>query len=166
VNLYPTPPDLLNLGAILELRDAFPGVPIGFSDHSIGNYASFAAVALGANVIERHFTDTFQRVGPDIECSVDETGLTDLIRGCDVICQARAGAKVLLAEEEVTRTFAYSSVISIRSILCGEVFTEANIWVKRPGTGEIPAKDFEKVLGRRATRDIQSGEQLQRSDYA
>lgn len=166
VNLYPTPPHLSNLGAITELRRAFPDTQIGFSDHSIGNYASFAAVALGANVIEKHFTDNYERVGPDIECSVDEHGLKDLIYGCNIVRLARAGTKHLLPEEEVTRVFAYSSVVCTRKILRGDIFTENNIWVKRPGTGEIPARDYDQVLGTKATRNIELGEQLKRSDYA
>ena len=166
VNLYPTPPHLSNLGAITDLRTAFPDTQIGFSDHAIGNYASFAAVALGANVIEKHFTDSYERAGPDIECSVDEHDLADLIYGCNVVRLARAGTKHLLPEEEVTRTFAYSSVVCTKRILRGDIFTEDNIWVKRPGTGEIPAKDYDQVLGAKATRNIESGEQLRRSDYA
>jgi sialic acid synthase SpsE len=165
VNLYPTPHHLLNLGAITQLRKTFPSAQIGFSDHSTGNYASFAAVALGANIIERHFTDHYDRVGPDISCSIDESGLEDLIIGCDAIRQARGGQKTELAEEAVTRNFAYSSVVAISSIQSGDTLTKDNIWVKRPGTGEIPAADYQKLLGKKATRCISAGKQLRQADY-
>ena len=165
VNLYPTPYHLLNLGAIPELRARFPEAQIGFSDHSIGNYASFAAAGLGANIIERHFTDHYGRSGPDIGCSVDEDGLRDLLVGCAAISEARGGRKLELPDEEVTRGFAYASVVSIQPVIKSEVFSLENIWVKRPGTGEIPASRLDEVLGKRATRDITKGEQLLNSDY-
>jgi len=165
VNLYPTPPHLLNLGAITQFREIFPTTQIGFSDHSIGNYASFAAVALGANIVERHFTDHYDRVGPDISCSIDASGLRDLITGCDAVRQARGGQKTELAEEAVTRNFAYSSVVAIKPIQSGDLFTQDNIWVKRPGTGEILANDYQELLGKTATRDIANGEQLRKTDY-
>ena len=166
VNLYPSPANTLNLGAIGHLKNVFPDAQVGFSDHSVGNFASFAAVALGANIIERHYTDSLKRAGPDIECSIDERGLGDLIKGCNVVQQARGGSKQLIPEEEPTRQFAYASVVATRTIQIGESLSRNNIWVKRPGTGEIPAKRYWDLIGKTATQTINADKQLEESDYA
>lgn len=166
VNIYPTPPSLLRLGAISDLRENFPNAEVGFSDHSVGNYASFAAVGLGANIIERHYTDHFSRSGPDISCSIDEAGLRDIILGCEVVRRARGGCKEKVAEEKLTEDFAYATVVTISSIKKGEKFDKTNVWVKRPGTGGIPAAKYWDILGATATRDIQTDEQLFECDYA
>jgi N-acetylneuraminate synthase len=166
VNVYPAPASTLRLGAIDDLRNNFSNAQIGFSDHSVGNYASFAAVGLGANIIERHYTDHFDRSGPDIACSIDETGLKDLLAGCEVVRQARGGRKEKIPEEKTTERFAYATVVAIQSISKGEMFSKANVWVKRPGTGGIPAAKYWDILGATATRNIQQGDQLFEQDYA
>ena len=80
-NLYPTPPHLVRLGAMTELMAAFPDVVVGLSDHTVGNMACLGAVALGASILERHFTDSMTRPGPDIVCSMDPAQCRDLIEG-------------------------------------------------------------------------------------
>ena len=72
-NLYPTPDNLVRLGALNDLQNTFGTVPVGLSDHTVTNYSSFGAIALGASIIEKHYTDTRERIGPDIICSVNET---------------------------------------------------------------------------------------------
>jgi len=163
-NLYPTPNHLVRLGAMVEMAQAFPGVPFGLSDHTLTNHACFGAVALGASILERHFTDHMQRTGPDIVCSMDERACKDLIEGSKILFAQRGGKKEPAKEEQVTIDFAFATVCAIKPILKGEVFSMDNIWVKRPGTGEILAEKFNDLLGKCATRDIQPGEQLKLSD--
>lgn len=153
-NLYPTPFNLVRLGAMVELAEKFPNAVIGLSDHTINNLACFGAVALGASILERHFTDSMQREGPDIICSMDEGACRELIEGSSILMQERGGTKGPVKEEQATIDFAFATVVSIKPIKSGDVFSEENIWVKRPGTGPILAKYYEKILGKKATVDI------------
>jgi N-acetylneuraminate synthase len=164
-NLYPTPIPLVRLGAMTEMHHAFPDKVFGLSDHTLNNNACLGAVALGASILERHFTDTMQRTGPDIVCSMDEQATAALIQSSNEIWQMRGGTKQPALEEQVTIDFAFATVCTIAPIQKGEVFTKENIWVKRPGTGEILAEHFETVLGKVAIRDIDNDEQLTISDY-
>ena len=150
-SMYPTPYEQVRLGGIEDLRKNFPGVVIGLSDHSIGNYTSFAAVALGAAITEKHFTSSKKWPGPDIAISIDPKELEDLVKGTDAIHKALGGKKGILKEEKPTIDFAYACVVSIKEIKKGDKFSKNNIWVKRPGTGEIKAINFKKVLGKLAS---------------
>ena len=160
-SLYPTPYEKVRLNAMIELKSNFPNAVIGLSDHSIGNYTSFAAVALGASIIEKHFTSNKGWSGPDVTISVNPNELKDLIKGTEAIHKALKGKKEILKEEKPTIDFAYSCVVSIKDIKKGEIFTKANIWVKRPGTGKIKAKDFYNVLGKKAALNIQKNIQIE-----
>ncbi|HXV76608.1 MAG TPA: N-acetylneuraminate synthase family protein, partial [Candidatus Polarisedimenticolaceae bacterium] len=153
-NVYPTPARLVRLGAMAELKAAFPDAVVGLSDHTQGNYTCFAAVALGAAIVERHFTDRMDREGPDVVCSADERAMAELIEGSRQIFLARGGHKTPVEEERVTMEFAFATVVAIRPIARGETLSRENIWVKRPGTGEIGAMHFERLLGRTAARDV------------
>lgn len=159
-SMYPTPYDKVRLPALADLATAFPDTVLGLSDHSLGNYTCLGAVALGARILEKHFTSDMSWPGPDVPISIDPEGLADLIRGSRAIQQAMRGSKTVLAEEEPTIRFAYASVVATRDIAAGDVLTEDNVWVKRPGTGEIPARRYDEVLGRRAARDIPTNRQL------
>jgi sialic acid synthase SpsE len=159
-NVYPTPPNLVRLGAMVEIKNEFPDAVIGLSDHTINNYACLGAVALGASILERHFTDSYDRLGPDIICSMDSKALTELIEGSEFLFFERGGSKGPVDEEQPTIHFAFSSVVTIKDINEGEEFTMENIWVKRPGTGEILADDFNKILGQKALKSIPSDSQL------
>jgi len=124
-NLYPTPPDLVRLGAMKELQETFTDAVVGLSDHTTDNLACLGAVALGASILERHFTDSMEREGPDIVCSMDPGALRELIAGSKVLKLERGGNKqALLPEEQVTRDFAFATVVAISSINKGEMFTE------------------------------------------
>ena len=158
--MYPTPFNKVRLGSITQLREAFPQTVIGISDHSLSNLPSISAVALGASIIERHFTSDMSWIGEDIEISVDPAGLRELIEGSRIVHEASGGSKTVLSEEQPTIDFAYASVVAIADIAAGETFTEENIWVKRPGTGEILAYDLEKVLGNKSERDLKRGHQI------
>jgi N-acetylneuraminate synthase len=159
-NLYPTPTHLVRLGAMTQLQDAFPNKVIGLSDHTINNNACLGAVALGASILERHFTDVMQRIGPDIVCSMDENACAELIKNSKEIWQMRGGEKKPTKEEQVTIDFAFATVCSIADIKKGEVLTMDNIWVKRPGTGNILAEHFNAILGKKATRTISNDQHL------
>jgi N-acetylneuraminate synthase len=159
-NLYPTPIHLVRFGAMVEMHKAFPTHVFGLSDHTLNNNACMGAVALGASILERHFTDTMQRTGPDIVCSMDEKACAALIIASNEIWQMRGGTKNPAKEEQVTIDFAFATVCSIANIKKGELFTKENIWVKRPRTGEILAEHYEEVLGKTATRNIDNDEQI------
>ena len=163
-NIYPTKPEFIRLGAMKQLMDEFPGIPIGLSDHSLNNNACLAATALGASLLERHFTDSMYRPGPDIICSMDPIALSELIHGSKEIFKMRGGEKKPLDEEQVTIDFAYATVVAIKDIKKGDIFSEENLWVKRPGTGEIIAEYFEQCIGQKANRDIHYGEHLLKHD--
>jgi N-acetylneuraminate synthase len=163
-NVYPTPHRLVRLGAMCELADAFPDSIVGLSDHTTSNTACLGAIALGASIVERHFTDTYDRQGPDIVCSMDKAELSAMLKGAHEMFLCRGGKKGPVEEEQPTIDFAYASVVSTRKINAGEQFTEENLWVKRPGTGELLAIDYPTLLGRVAATDIESDALLKRSD--
>ena len=164
-NLYPTPPQLVRLGALEELHRAFPDKVFGLSDHTLNNNACLAATAMGASILERHFTDHMKRTGPDIVCSMDENACRELITASGEIALMRGGEKRPAKEEQVTMDFAFATVCSIQNIHKGEKLTTDNIWVKRPGTGDITAEKYEDLLGRKALRDIPTGVHLKSDDF-
>ncbi len=163
-NLYPTPPHLVRLGAMVQLGQAFPSAVIGLSDHTTDNVACIGAMALGASIVERHFTDHMQRVGPDIVCSMDEHRCRELIEAAHTLHAELGGTKGRLKEEQVTMDFAFATVVTIQPVKSGESFTRQNLWVKRPGTGAIPAERYEEVLGRPSKRDIPADTHLTADD--
>jgi sialic acid synthase SpsE len=165
-NLYPTPMHLVRLGAMQELQREFPDALVGLSDHTTSNLACFAAVALGATVLERHFTDKMERPGPDIINSMDPVGLRELILGSEDIRLMRGGKKEAAAEEQVTIDFAFATVVTIKDIKAGEEFSQENLWVKRPGTGAIQAESYNNILGKKATNDIANDVHLEWSDIS
>ena len=149
---------------MVELQEAFPNAVIGLSDHTTSNHACFGAVALGACVLERHYTDTMDREGPDIENSMDPQAAKDLVEGANLIKMERGGTKGPVKEEQPVIDFAYASVVSIAQIKEGEKFTRENIWVKRPGSGPFYAEDYEKILGMFAARDVDADKHIQIED--
>ncbi len=165
-NIYPTPPHLVRLGAMVELGKAFPKAVIGLSDHTTDNIACLGAVALGAAILERHFTDHMNRSGPDIVCSMDERACRELIESSRTLHSELGGAKGPAQEEQVTMDFAFATVVTIAPIKAGEMLTKQNLWVKRPGTGSIPAEQYEALLGRKAKRDLPADEHLSVTDLA
>jgi len=159
-NLYPTPSHLVRLGAMEELQREFPNAIIGLSDHTTSNLACFGAVALGASILERHFTDKMEREGPDIINSMDPIALKELIIGSEEIAKMRGGKKEAAKEEKVTIDFAFATLVTIKEIKKGEVFSKENLWVKRPGTGEILAESYNDILGKVASQDIENDTHL------
>lgn len=163
-NLYPTRPEFIRLGAMLEMMKEFPDVPIGLSDHSLNNNACIASIALGASLVERHYTDHMNRTGPDIVCSMDEGKLRELLQASREVKLMLGGDKKALKEEKVTIDFAFATVVTIKDIKAGEKFSRDNIWVKRPGIGEIRAEHYEEILGKLSKKDFKVGEHLKWQD--
>jgi len=159
-SMYPTSYDKVRLGGLQQLKENFPKAVIGLSDHSFGNYTCFASIPLGASILEKHFTSSKNWEGPDIPISIVPQELEDLIKGSKAIHQSLGGIKNILEEEKKTAEFAYASVVSIKEIKKGDFLTMENIWVKRPGTGEIKAIHYDTLINKRASEDITKNIQL------
>jgi len=150
---YPTPMADVNLRAMLTIRDAF-GVAVGYSDHTQGIEVAIAAVALGATVIEKHFTLDNNLPGPDHKASLEPDELKAMVLAIRNIEQAMGdGIKRPSASEAKNKPIARKSLVAARSISAGECFNKSNLTVKRPGTGLSPML-WDEVLGRRAPRDF------------
>lgn len=157
---YPTPMADVNLRAMLAIRDAF-GVAVGYSDHTPGIEVSVAAVALGATVIEKHFTLDRRLPGPDHKASLEPVELKALVNAIRNIEQAMGdGIKRPTRSEEANRPVARKSLVAARAIRAGEVFSESNLAVKRPGTGLSPMR-WDEILGRKAPRDFKADELIE-----
>ncbi len=165
-NLYPSPPEIVSLQGITDLRAAFPRAVVGFSDHSIGPEMALASVALGACILERHYTDTRYRPGPDIINSMDPAELRLLIDRSREIHTALHNPKKRTQAEESVYAFARASVVADRDLDAGHVITAADIWARRPGSGEIAGYEFDTVVGKRLTRAVTRNRQLKWADLA
>ena len=129
------------------------GVPVGFSDHTLGTAISLAAVASGANIFEKHFTASRSLPGPDQQGSMEPQELEALVKDIRAIEQALGATKKIQPGEQDVRDMALHSVVSIRDIAAGATITAADVWAKRPGTG-IPPREFGEVdRPRREARD-------------
>ncbi len=164
-NLYPTPDHLVRLNSINQLKEKFSNIQIGLSDHTQSNISAIGAISLGATIIEKHFVDKKTRKGPDISSSMDENQLKDLIKDSEIIFRQIKGDKKSLKEEQVTRNFAFSSVVSIKKIKKGEMFSLKNLWVKRPGTGYLSSDKLNKIIGKKAKRIIHKNYQIKKNDF-
>lgn len=165
-NVYPTPYELVRLGGMTDLQEAFPDAVVGLSDHTLDNFACLGAVALGASILERHFTDSMDRPGPDIVCSMDGKAMVELIKGSAAIGKARGGRKGAVKEEQVTMDFAFASVVADREMPAGHTITEVDIWVKRPGTGDFAADDYDYLIGKVTSSYISKGSQIKKNQIA
>ncbi len=165
-NLYPTPTNLVRLNSLKELKKNFPKAVIGLSDHTPDNFTSFAAIALGASIIEKHFVDSKKiRTGPDISASIDEKQLKELIIGSKKVFSALPGSKKPVKQEKNTMKFAFASVVAIKNIKKGSKLNKKNIWVKRPGTGDFLARDYKKLLGKKVFKNIKINTQLKKKHF-
>ena len=147
-NLYPTRHDQVRLNALLELKKKFPNTVLGLSDHTGDNYTSYASIALGASIIEKHFIDNNSRKGPDISASVNTKQMIDLIKGVNLIHKAIPGGIKPIPREKKTANFAFASVVANIDLEKGTILNKDNIWVRRPGSGPIAAADYYKLIGK------------------
>ena len=158
---YPAPYDEVNLRAMCKMGDYF-GLPVGYSDHTQGIEIPVAAVALGATVIEKHFTLDKNMEGPDHKASLDPRELKEMVSQIRNLEKALGdGVKLPTPSELKNRRIARKSIVASRSIQKGEVLTEDNITVKRPGTGISPMQWYE-VLGTKAIRNFEEDEMIER----
>ena len=164
-NLYPSPPEIVSLQGIQELKETFPKALVGFSDHSIGPHIALASVALGACIIERHFTDTRYRSGPDITCSMDPAELRLLVDRSIEIHKALMNPKQRTEPEESVYKFARASVVADRDMAAGHIITEKDIWVRRPGSGEIPGYKYNDIIGKKLRLDVKKNHQFKWSNF-
>jgi N,N'-diacetyllegionaminate synthase len=151
---YPTPPERVGLNMLAELRERY-GKPVGFSDHTVGPYAAFAAVALGATAVEKHFTLSRQMYGPDayLAAEPDELrGLVDGVREIETMLATPVDKDDLSALGEMKEVFE-KSVVAAADIPAGAVIEREMLASKKPGTG-IPARRLPELIGRRARTDI------------
>jgi N,N'-diacetyllegionaminate synthase len=153
VSEYPPVYEDMNLLNIPKMIARYPNAVIGHSDHTPDLYTSFAAVALGARIIEKHVILDKRMPGPDQSVSIDFNDLYNLVEGIRKIEASMGSLKEVHKNEKIIRDWAFRSVVSIREINKGEVITENMVWTKRPGTG-IPSKDLSKVIGKIAKNDI------------
>jgi N,N'-diacetyllegionaminate synthase len=152
---YPTPMQDVNLRAMEQLRSLNPG-SVGYSDHTVGIEVPIAAVALGADVIEKHFTLDKSLPGPDHRASLDPVELTAMVKAIRNIEQALGnGEKHVSASERPNIEVARKSIIAARDIKAGEVLTEENLTVKRPGNGISPMM-WDSVIGTHAIKDFEA----------
>ena len=164
-NLYPSPPEIVSLQGVTDLKAAFPNAVVGFSDHSIGPEMALASVALGASILERHYTDTRYRKGPDIINSMDPAELRFLIDRSREIHTALMNPKQRTGPEEDVYRFARASVVADADLAAGQVITESDIWARRPGSGEIAGFEFDKVVGKTLKVAVTRNQQLKWSDF-
>jgi sialic acid synthase SpsE len=164
-NLYPSPPEIVSLQGVTDLKNAFPNAVVGFSDHSIGPEMALASVALGASILERHYTDTRYRKGPDISCSMDPAELRFLIDRSREIHTALMNPKRRTGPEEDVYRFARASVVADLDLPAGHVIAEADIWARRPGSGDIAGYEFDKVVGKTLKVAVTRNQQIKWSDF-
>ena len=153
VSEYPPVYKDMNLLNIPKMIQRYPKATIGHSDHTPDLYTSFAAVALGAKIIEKHVILDKRMPGPDQSVSIDFNDLYYLVDGIRKVEDSMGSVKEVHQNEKIIREWAFRSVVSIQDIKKGEIITENMVWTKRPGTG-IPSKDISKVIGKVANIDI------------
>ena len=162
---YPAPIGEVNLRAMQTLQKELD-VPVGFSDHTEGNVAAIASVALGASVIEKHLTLDKTMPGPDHKASLNPKEFGELVRAIrDVEKALGTGKKELFRSEKEIAKVARKSLVTVTAIKKGETFSQKNLTTKRPGTG-LPPKDFDRVIGSRATRDISADTLILKTDFS
>ena len=156
---YPTPMDDVNLRAMLTIKDAFK-IDVGYSDHTLGIEVPIAAVALGAKVIEKHFTLDRNMEGPDHKASLEPDELKAMVKSIRNIEKAMGnGLKKPSPSEVKNKVIVRKSIVTNKKISKGDIFTEENLTVKRPGTGLSPMM-WDKIIGTVATRDYEKDEIL------
>jgi N,N'-diacetyllegionaminate synthase len=162
---YPAEADDVNLRAMLTMADAFR-VPVGYSDHTLGVTVSIAAVAMGATVIEKHFTLDRALPGPDHAASLDPVELTVLVESIRDVTRALGTSEKSPTKSELpVRALVRRSVTTRNAVAAGVQFRAADLVLLRPGNGIAPA-DMDSIVGRHAARDLSAGETLQWSDVA
>lgn len=165
ITSYPTHPEHVNLLAMQTMMKEFPGLDVGYSDHTFGITASICAAAMGAKVIEKHFTYDKNANGPDHRLSADPREMKELVeRIREFEVMKGNGIKRPADSEKTTRINNRKSVVAARVIRKGEVITRDHLTIKRPGYG-IPPKRFEEIIGRAIGRDLEPDSVIKWEDF-
>lgn len=164
-NLYPTRHDQVRLNALLELKKKFPNTVLGLSDHTGDNYSSYASIALGASIIEKHFIDNNSRKGPDISASVNTKQMIDLIKGVNLIHKAIPGGIKPIPREKKTANFAFASVVANQDLKKGTILDQNNIWVRRPGNGDFSALGYYSLIGKKIKSKVKKNTQIKKTHF-
>ena len=158
VSIYPAAPSTINLNNMLTLRKLYPGLPIGYSDHTIGIETPIAAVALGAAIIEKHFTLDSTKIGMDNHMAMEPAAFGAMIQSCHTAWESLGAFERVVSDAELAqRGNMRRSIVSKRAIAVGTVITSDDLDFKRPGDGFSPGQ-IEAVLGKTAAQDISSDE--------
>jgi N-acetylneuraminate synthase len=161
---YPPVYEDINLRMIPHYQERY-GVVVGHSDHSPDITTAVGAVALGAHIVEKHFTLSRDQPGPDHPVSIEPAELEEMVRMIRIAEKARGAEKDVFDREKQIRAWAHHSVVTLRPVAAGERFDDSNVWVKRPGTG-IPARQLDEVLGKKAAHDLGADVQVAWTDVA
>lgn len=157
---YPTPFEEANLRAIIYMKEVFQ-IPVGFSDHTLGIEAAIAAVALGADIIEKHFTLSKALEGPDHRTSLEPEEFSVMVSSLRNVEKALGRSqKSATVSEEKNKKVVRKSIVARKKIMCGEQFTEENLTTKRPGTGISPMKWYD-IVGQYAKKDFEEDEMIE-----
>ena len=163
VSIYPAEPSTINLHNILELRELFPGVAIGYSDHTLGLETPLGAIALGAPVIEKHFTLDNKKIGMDNQMAMEPQEFKAMIRACHTAWASLGERRRVVSDQELAqRTNMRRSVVTRRPIAAGEIICAEDLDFKRPGDGFSPG-EVELVIGKTAVQDIDMDEVIYNS---
>ena len=161
-NLYPTKHSEVRLNALIELKKRFTNTVIGLSDHTGDNYTSYAAIAMGASIIEKHFIDNSARNGPDISASVNTKQMIELIKGVNLIHKAIPGGIKPISREKKTANFAFASVVANEDLEKGTILNKNNIWVRRPGNGDFKAEEYYSLIGKKIKAKVKRNTQIKK----
>ncbi len=163
-NIYPTPTDRIRLNALKQLGKEFPKTVIGLSDHSLNNFSSFAAMTMGASIIERHFTDSKEREGTDIPWSMTSDEAKELVEFAKCINKMKIGKKERLEEEKNVAEMTFNTVVTKRPVRKGSTLTKDDLTTKGPNKLGIPAEDLYKVIWKKTLKDLDANYHLQWED--
>lgn len=155
---YPAPPEEMNLRTLPDLSEAF-GVPVGLSDHTLGSEVALAAVALGASLIEKHFTLSRGVPGPDSSFSMEPAEFAAMVKGIRTVEKALGRISYELSEKEAESRPFRRSLFVVKDMRAGDLFTEENVRSIRPGNG-LHTRHLGEVLGKRAARNVDRGTPL------
>jgi N-acetylneuraminate synthase len=166
ISIYPPEISTIRLNNILGLRKEFPNYPVGFSDHSIGTEMATAAVAMGAAMIEKHFTLDRTKIGMDNQMATEPEEMAQLVRNCQNVHTALGDTeRIVLPAEMEQRKKMRRSVIATRDLPAGTVLTKADLSAKRPGTG-FPPEKINELVGKVLIRDVKADTLIFDSDFS
>ncbi|MEI7481710.1 MAG: N-acetylneuraminate synthase family protein [Elusimicrobiota bacterium] len=166
ISIYPPEISTIRLNNILGLRKEFPDYPVGFSDHSIGTEMAAAAVALGAAMIEKHFTLDHTKIGMDNQMATEPAELAQLVQNCQNVNIALGNTeRIVLPAEIEQRKKMRRSVIAVRDLSAGTMLTKVDLSAKRPGTG-LPPEKINELVGKVLIRDVKADTLISDTDFS